>query len=80
MTREEVLRTLMEIEKTVGQIEREMQKRVAILHKAHCNRLWRKKELILERIEHLEEGADYLLAAPSSYKMVQSFKVMYEPL
>ncbi|MFL0362571.1 hypothetical protein [Bacillus sp. PK3_68] len=73
MTREEVLRTLNEIEEKVEQIENVLKKRVTILHKAHYSRLWKKKELVMARMQQLEEGADFLLATTSNYRMVQSF-------
>ncbi|KMY54579.1 MULTISPECIES: hypothetical protein [Bacillaceae] len=73
MTREEVLRTLNEIEEKVEQIEKVLKKRVTIMHKAHYSRLWKKKEMVMARMNQLEEGADFLLAATPSYRMVQSF-------
>ncbi|WP_100331382.1 hypothetical protein [Bacillus xiapuensis] len=78
MTKEEALRALAEMEEKVEQIELILKKRVSKLHKAHCTRLLRKKEMVMERLRLLEEGADYLLSTPSSYKMVQSLKVSYE--
>lgn len=73
MTREEVLRTLNEIEEQVEQIEKVLKRRVTIMHKAHYSRLWKKKEAVMARISQLEEGADFLLSAAPVYKMVQSF-------
>ncbi|KAB7708942.1 hypothetical protein F9802_02020 [Bacillus aerolatus] len=80
MTREEVLRTLNEIEEKVDQIERVLKKRVTIMHKAHYSRLSKKKEAVMARIGLLEEGAEFLLSAAPTHKMVQSFKVTCEPV
>ncbi|KIL75093.1 hypothetical protein [Bacillus badius] len=73
MTREEVLRTLNEIEEQVEQIEKVLHKRSAVMHKAHYSRLWKKKEAVMARMSQLEEGAEFLLSAGPAYKMVQSF-------
>ncbi|KKB37679.1 hypothetical protein [Bacillus thermotolerans] len=80
MTREEVLRTLNEIEEKVEEIERTLQKNVKVMHKNQYSKISEKKQAVMERIESLEKGADFLLSAAPESKMVQSFNMAYEPV
>ncbi|MBM7647954.1 hypothetical protein JOC78_000894 [Bacillus ectoiniformans] len=80
MTRDELLKELTDIEEKVEQMEHVLKRRVKSTKEARYANLWSKKEAVINRLNLLEEGAEFLLAASSSYKMVQSFKVSCKPV